>query len=650
LAAGLVMIADVSHAQVASGGRQVEAEGELQIRIEDNFRAHTSRTRHFLMTPASQGASSGGQIELSFRGKPPQLRSGTRVRVKGTETGGLLVLDSGGTTGSIQVVQPALTSTFGEQATLVLLVNFQDQSSNQPWTAAQVSSAVFGTASNYLLEASYQQMSLSGDVHGWYTIPVSSTSCDSSQIATASLNAATAAGVDVSAYSRRVYVFPNNSNCAWSGQGTIGGSPSDSWVNGTLDGGIIAHEIGHNLGLYHSHGLECGTAVVGGTCSTLEYGDTLDTMGGGQGHFSAFQKENLGWLNHGVSPPITTVTANGTYPVSPYETADANPKALKILQQTEPTTGLNTWYYVEYRQPLGFDAFISPTTFPLSNIPNGVVIHVATQSSFSSNDLLDMTPSSSSLWDWNDVALGVGQSWSDANSGVTLTTAWANSTNAGVTVALAQPGCMRANPVVSMSPASQSGAAGSALTYTLAVTNKDGSSCSASSFALNATLPSGWSSSFASPTLSLAPGASASTSLQVSSPVGAPSSMYMVGATATNSAATGYISSTSASYQVVAGPTVAVTTNQTSYNNGQTVTSRATVTSGGVALSGANVSFVVTESNGTTAKGSAITGANGAASYSLKLSRKAPPGMYTVQARATSNGLSGSGTTSFNVQ
>jgi len=62
------------------------------------------------------------------------------------------------------------------------------------------------------------------------------------------------------------------------------------------------------------------------------------------------------------------------------------------------------------------------------------------------------------------------------------------------------------------------------------------------------------------------------------------------------------------------------------------------------------VSFVVTESNGTTAKGSAITGANGVASYSLKLSRKAPPGMYTVQARATSNGLSGSGTTSFNVQ
>ena len=68
--------------------------------------------------------------------------------------------------------------------------------------------------------------------------------------------------------------------------------------------------MGHNFGLYHSHSLDCGSvALAGSGCAVDEYGDVFDMMGGGNDtpHFNAFQKEQLGWLNAGVSPPLTTV-------------------------------------------------------------------------------------------------------------------------------------------------------------------------------------------------------------------------------------------------------------------------------------------------------------------------------------------------------
>jgi hypothetical protein len=579
--------------------------------------------------------------------------TGTHVRVHGNvDQTGTLILASGGsvTTSTATTSSTApLPNTFGAQNTAVILVNFQDAPTNQPWTPAQVQSAVFTTVSNYFFETSYQQTSLTGNVFGWYTIPVSSTTCDANQIATAANNAAAAAGVNLTAYMRYVYFFPYDSYCGFSGMASVGGSPSQSWVNGTISGSVIAHELGHNFGLYHSHGLDCGPVTLSGSCTVWEYFDTMDVMGTGQGHYNSFQKERLGWLNYGASPPIATVSSSGTYTLAPYELTDSNPKGLKILKFANPTTGLSYFYYIEYRQPLGFDSFIA--SMAAQNETKGVVVHLAEQGNPNSSDLLDMTPHSSTYFDWNDVALVVGATYSDPDAGVTIAPVSVSGSSANVSVTVTTPACSRALPMVAISPEQTSAVLpGTLVIYAVTVTDNDSSSCGTSTFNLQSAIPYGWTGGLSSSQLTLSPGATSSISLSVTSASNSVNGPEPIGATATNSADLVYISSAWATYVIGTPISVAVSTNQASYNPGQSVAVIATVSSNGSPVPYASTTFNINQPNGGTTQGSAMTGANGVASFTLKLSHKSPVGMYVARAKVSNNGSSGTGSTTFQVQ
>jgi hypothetical protein len=531
------------------GPPEVELEGTVEVLHED--RDVGSRYVYFLQTATER-------LELLFASDPPALESGDRIRAKGLRTNGVLALTSGSSTTTLS---SGLKNTFGVQKTLVILVNFQNDP-KEPYTVSSAT-GVMDTTSNHYLEGSYQQTSLDGTVVGWYTIEYSSNNCDYNKIASFAEQAAAANGVDVSSYPRRVYAFPKNA-CTWWGLGTVGGNPSRAWINGTFSLKVVGHEAGHNHGLYHSRSLECGSVVLASNCTINEYGDSLDIMGNpSSGHFNAFQKERLGWLNYDISPPITAVQADGVYWVAPYEANNSDPKALKILKSTDSTTGKSTYYYVEHRTATGFDSFVSSN----GNVLSGVVIHTGSESSANSSYLLDMTADTSS---WNDPALVVGQSYSDPDAGVTITVLSADSLGASVSVTFAGGGggggttCVQSNPTVSISPSgTQSVLPGALVSYTVSVANNDNSSCSSSTFNLSAAVPSGWTGSLGSASLSVSPGASASTTLQVTSSGSAAPGSYSVGVTATDSASPSYSGSASVTVEVQsvcqrANPSVAV--------------------------------------------------------------------------------------------
>jgi len=631
----------------------VEVEGILE-HLHEDFPTG-SRDHYFLES------TNGERLSIRFATTPPQhLLTGTRIRVRGSRSGQTLWLDSGST--SVQTVSASSTTvlpnTLGAQRTLVILANFQDTPTEQPWTLDDVQSFVFGTTSNFLLEGSYQQTWLNGDVVGWYTVPVNSTVCDPAFTRYAD-SAATAAGVNLSGYAHVVYVTPYNSGCGFEGSATVGGNPSRALINGSLALGTVGHELGHNLGLLHSHSLVCSDSTsIGPNCRALEYGDGLDVMGWSDGaHFNAFQKERLGWLNHGVSPPISTVESNGTYLLEPYEISGPNPKALKILKNTNLTTGYREWYYVEFRQPLGFDTVISTGTRGGgldSNTLNGVVVHVGSEDNGNNNALLDMTPETYQLYSV-DPALSVGRSFSDPDSGVTITPVSVSTSGAAVSVVLSAPACRtRSTPTIALSPSrSEPVSAGTAVTYTVSVANNDGQGCPVSSFNLKALVPAGWTAAFAAPTVTLSPGGSTITTLTVTSPTSAAVAYYSAATVATNSTYTQYSAVAYATY--VIGSTVgsnlavSVSTDRPSYSGGQTVSMTARANVGGSPVTNAGVSFTMTKANGSAVSQIATTDVTGTAVAKFRLKKQDPTGGYRGRADAAKAPLSGTAETSFTV-
>jgi len=209
-----------------------------------------------------------------------------------------------------------------------------------------------------------------------------------------------------------------------------------------------------------------------------------------------------------------------------------------------------------------------------------------------------------------------------------------------------------ANPTVALSPSqSQWVQAGTAVTYTVSVTNYDNGGCAPATFALQAAAPAGWTVAFNAATLTLSPGAAGSVTMTVTSPTTAIDGFYTIGVTATNSGASAYTASTAATYVVVTSLNVTVSTDKASYSRNQSVTITTVVTANGSPVAGAAVTVTVTKPGGKRATGTATTGANGAAVYQYRISRKDPVGTYGIGANANlNNAIFGSGSWSFTVQ
>lgn len=265
-------------------------------------------------------------------------------------------------------------------------------------------------------------MTITGDVFGYFTLAIDTSSCTTGAWGRAARDAATAAGIDLSAYTNVVYAFPRQSACWWGGFANLPGR--NSWVNGSLSLYVASHELGHNFGLNHASSLTCTSGGVpvaySDNCARDEYGDPFDVMGR-QGHrrVDNFHLWQLGLLS---AADVETVTGSGTYHVAPAELASGSPRIVRVPRPS------GDWYYLEFRQPYGlFDDFS-----PDAAVVNGVSIRIAPGvGSLGRSKLIDTTPQTPGF---DDSALGVGRLFADNMNEIYVVTKAISATGATVLI------------------------------------------------------------------------------------------------------------------------------------------------------------------------------------------------------------------------
>jgi hypothetical protein len=190
-------------------------------------------------------------------------------------------------------------------------------------------------------------------------------------------------------------------------------------------------------------------------------------------------------------------------------------------------------------------------------------------------------------------------------------------------------------------------ARGGATTYTISVTNNDSSGCGAASFQIAPAIRSGWTATLESPVLVIAPGATAQTTITITSPLVITDGFYSFSATAARAGSTTSSDTAGGGLLVVSSLAVDVSTNKTVYKRGQTLTITATVTTAKSTVPNAHVALTISLPDGRKTVTDVVTTPQGVAKFKLRTNKRDPQGDWEVQANTTVGGLSVSGATIF---
>jgi hypothetical protein len=438
--------------------------GRIEISVADDFEHGAAETVHWL-----DEAGTGTRYRLELAEDAGDLAAswapGSAVAVTGD-----LAIGEDGVPRLVQV-RPAVLGAddrvdsralvggpVGDKRLLYVRVTFPDAPID-PVGEAQARDVLDNQLAPLMRELSYDQLRLTSTVTPLLLLPQPRSAYTNTwQIQRDALVVAAQQGYDPAGYDLDAVIHPS---MPWYAAGEALVGHRGLVLNGYAHVWVIAHELGHNLGLWHASRWHAHGDTLVGPGTMEEYGHFDDVMGSPSGSMNmreyyeaqgwlmgmnAAHRERLGWFRAGE---IVTTSASGRFLLPWIESPTSGAHVLQVVRP-------DGWsYWLEYRR-----RGPAPGLFVVRSRAPG---HA---------ELVDLSP-----WDDQyDPVLDLGRTFSDPLAGIHVTPVGTRGTSPDALDVVVNVGTFAGNraPTLSLTASKLVLAVGEPVTVTASASDADG--------------------------------------------------------------------------------------------------------------------------------------------------------------------------------